>query len=387
MMGKKTMTRRERVLETLQHREPDRVPMHMTITVDAYKNLKAHMGIDIEEDLKLGRWTNVPIHPEVADAFGLDIIRLSNPLDKSKNQPELTDPEAAFIDEWHCQWYKLPRPGGGFYYEMKNPPLADATVEDLDDFPWPEPEQAAEGAEETFRETRENTDMAIMTKIGGAVFELATYMRGMEQWYTDLALNPEFAQALMAKIADIQAQRDVNALKVVGKYIDILRLSGEDMGTQEGPLISTRMFNDMVRPHLQKVWSTAKEALLAENPQGKIMLHSCGSVRPFMEDWIEMGLDALDPIQVGAKDMDSAELNEEFGDRLVFHGGIDTQQVLPFGTPEDVRQEVRKRIKDLAPGGGYIVAPIHNVQGDVPPENLIAMRDAVEEFGYYPIDL
>lgn len=386
-MGSKTMSRRERVLAALQHREPDRVPMHMTITVDAYKNLKAHMGIDIEEDLKVGRWTGVPIHPEVADAFGLDVIRLPNPLDKGKNKPGLLDPEAAFIDEWHCQWYEVRRPGGGFYYEMKNPPLADATVDELDAFPWPEPEEVAGGAQDRFRETRENTDMAIMTKIGGAVFELATYMRGMQQWYTDLALNPTFAEALMARIAEIQAQRDVNALKVVGKYIDILRLSGEDMGTQERPLISPRMFNHLVRPHLEKVWTTAKEALQAENPDGKIMLHSCGSVRPFIEDWIEMGLDALDPIQVSAKGMDTAELNEAFGDRLVFHGGIDTQHVLPFGTPEDVRQEVRQRIKDLAPGGGYIVAPIHNVQGDVPPENLIAMRDAVEEFGIYPIDL
>ena len=386
-MTEGTMSCRERVLTTLEHREPDRVPMHMTITVNAYKNLKAYMGIDIDEELKLGRWTNVAIHPQVADAFGLDILRLPNPLDKAKNKPTVTDPEAAFIDEWHCQWYKIPRPDGSFYYEIKNPPLADATIDDLDEFPWPEPEEVVEGAEERFRDARADTDMAIMTKIGGAVFELATYMRGMQQLYIDLALNPEFVNKLMGKIASIQAQRDVNALKVVGEYIDILRLSGEDMGTQEGPLISTEMFNKLIRPHLQYVWSTAKEALLAQNPSGKIMLHSCGSVRPFIEDWIEMGLDALDPIQVSAKGMDTAELNEEFGDRLVFHGGIDTQHVLPFGTPEDVRQEVRQRIKDLAPGGGYIVAPIHNVQGDVPPENLIAMRDAVWELGTYPIDL
>jgi uroporphyrinogen decarboxylase len=359
----------------------------MTITVEAYNNLKRHMVADVDEEPKVGRWTGVPIHPEVADAFGLDIIRLSNPLDKGANRPQLTDPEAAFIDEWHCQWYKVPRPDGGFYYEIMRPPLADATIDDLDDFPWPEPEGVVEGAEEQFRQVRENTDLAVMTKIGGAVFELATYMRGMQQWYTDLALNPEFATRLMAKIADVQAQRDINALKVIGRYVDILRLSGEDLGTQERPLISLKMFRDLVRPHLKKVWSTAKEHLLAQNPRGKIMLHSCGSVRPFIEDWIEMGLDVLDPIQVSAKDMDTAELKEEFGEQLTFHGAIDTQRVLPFGTPEDVRDEVRQRIGDLAPGGGYILAPVHNVQEDVPPENLIAMREAVEEFGYYPIDL
>jgi len=238
-----------------------------------------------------------------------------------------------------------------------------------------------------FRDVRENTDFAIMTKIGGAVFELATYMRGMEEWYMDLAANPEFANKVMSKIAEIQAQRDINALKMVGKYIDVLRLSGEDMGSQQGPLISLRMFRKLVAPHLQKVWSVAKEHLLAQNPRAKVMLHSCGSVKPFMKDWVEMGIDVLDPVQVSAKGMDTAELKAHIGDRLSFHGAIDTQQALPFGAPEDVRQEVRQRIKDLAPGGGYLLAPIHNVQGDVPPENLIAMRDAVEEFGYYPIEL
>jgi uroporphyrinogen decarboxylase len=243
------------------------------------------------------------------------------------------------------------------------------------------------GAVEQFREIRENTDLAIMTKIGGAVFELATYMRGMQQWYTDLALNPKFASALMARIAETQAQRDINALKVVGQYIDILRLSGEDLGTQQRPLISLNMFRRPVRPHLEKVWDTARKALLAQNPRGKIMLHSCGSMRAFLADWVEMGLDVLDPIQVSARGMDPAEIKKELGHQLAFHGAIDTQQVLPFGTPEDVRQEVRRRIKDLAPGGGCILAPVHIVQEDVPPENLVAMRDALEESGHYPIEL
>lgn len=385
-MSKKTMSRRERVLTTLEHREPDRVPMSMTITIDAYNNLKRIMGIALEEQPKIGRWTDVSIHPVVADKFGLDVIRL--PMGSPRKRPKSSDPDT-FIDEWHVEWAKVSRPDGGFYYEMRKHPLADATIEDLDDFPWPDPddEGITEGVEERFREVRKNTDFAIMTKIGGAVFELATYMRGMQQWYTDLAVNPDFATKLMAKIAAIQARIDVNGLKVVGKYVDVLRLSGEDMGTQQRPLISLRMFRQLVRPHLQKVWSIAKEHLLAQNPQGKIMLHSCGSVRVFMKDWADMGLDVLDPIQPRAKDMDTAAIKAEIGDRLSFHGGIDIQHVLPFGTTEEVRQEVRQRIQDLAPGGGYILAPAHNIQGDVPPENLIAMRDAVEEFGYYPVNL
>ncbi len=116
------------------------------------------------------------------------------------------------------------------------------------------------------------------------------------------------------------------------------------------------------------------------------MLHSCGAVSPFIPDWIDMKVDALDPIQPKAKGMDPFELKAAFGDKLTFHGGIDAQYVLPFGTIEEVREHTRKYIKALAPGGGYICAPVHNVQGDVPPENIVAMRDAVEEFGYYPIN-
>ncbi len=385
-MGKKTMSRRERVLTALEHREPDRVPISMTITIDAYDNLKKYMGIELEEKLKIGRWTDIPIHPVVADKYGLDVLRVD--MGSPRKRPKSSDPNIS-IDEWHVEWKRTELPDGRYYYEQYTHPLADAKIKDLEDFPWPDPhdEGIIDGVEEKFRELRENTDFAITTKVGGAVFELATYMVGMQRWYTVLAEDPDFAYALMAKLADIQAQIDIMGLKVVGKYVDILRLSGEDMGTQQRPLISVPMFRRLVRPHLEKVWHIAKEHLTAQNPRAKIMLHSCGSVRPFMPDWADMGLDVLDPIQPRAKNMDTAAIKAEVGDRLSFHGAIDIQYVLPFGTVEEVHEEVRQRIKDLAPGGGYIVAPAHNVQGDVPPQNLIAMRDAVEEFGYYPINL
>ena len=387
-MGTPTLTPRERVLRALEHREPDRVPISMTITIDAYNNLKKYMGIEIDETPKVGRWTDVSIHPRVAEEYGLDVVRLGNPLDKSRNKVEPTLPQAAFADEWRCEWAKVERPDGAYYYEMIKHPLAECTKpSDLDGFPWPEPEDVKPEAVEYFHKVSETTDLAIMTKIAGAVFELATYMNGHQKWYTDLAVHPEFAYAVMERIAEIQAQRDINALTKLGKYVDVLRMSGEDMGTQEGPLISMKMFRKLVKPHLQKVWSTAKEYLTAENPRGKIMLHSCGAVRGFMKEWADMGLDLLDPIQTRAKGMDTALIKKEHGDRLSFHGAIDIQWLLPHGTPEEVKSDVRKRIKDLAPGGGYIVAPSHNVQGDTPPENLIAMRDAVWEYGYYPIEL
>jgi len=386
-MGKETMTPRERVLTALEHREPDRVPISMTITIDAYNNLKKYMGIEIDEKPKVGRWTDVDIHPLVAEKYGLDVVRLGDPIAKGP-KVEPTHPRALFADEWRCEWARVDRPDGGYYYEMVKHPLAEATkVSDLDGFPWPEPGDVLPETVEYFHKVRETTDLAIMTKTAEAVFELATYLNGHQKWYTDLAIRPEYCYAVMEHIAEVQAARDIVALNKIGKYVDVLRLSGEDMGTQEGPLISLKMFRQLVRPHLEKVWTAAKKTLTAHNPRGKIMLHSCGAVRIFMQDWADMGLDVLDPIQTTAKGMDTALIKQEVGDRLSFHGAIDIQWLLPHGTPEQVRQDVRKRIKDLGPGGGFIVSPTHNVQGDVPPENLIAMRDAVWEFGYYPLDL
>ena len=383
----KKMTSRERVITALEHREPDRVPISMSITVDAYNNLKQYLGIELEEDLKVGRWTNVSIHPLVAEKFGLDVIWL--PMGSPhKKPPQPQDPDKR-IDDWGTEWTKTPLPAGGYYYEMTHHPLKDATIEDLEDYSWPDPYDPGrvEGLREYFRHIHEDTEFAILTKFGGAIFEQAWYLRGMEQFFFDLIDNPAFVHALLDKICQVQMGFDEVGIEAVGEYVDILRLSGEDLGTQEGPLISLKMFRRLVRPYLERLWGFARQKLLEKNPRAKIMLHSCGAVRMFIPDWIDMDLDILDPIQPKAKGMDPFQLKADFGDKLSFHGGIDSQYVLPFGTTEDVRQHTRTHIKALAPGGGYIVAPVHNVQGDVSPENLVAMREAVEEFGYYPVDL
>jgi len=384
---KKTMTRRERVVAALEHREPDRVPLSMSITINAYDNLKHCLGIDLEEDHNPGRWTEVPIHPMVAEKFGLDVIWL--PTGKAHKKPRQSDDPNKWYDGWGIEWTKTPLIGGGYYNEMTCAPLKDATVRDLEDFDWPDPFDPGitEGVREYYKHIHNDTEFAILTKFGGAVFEQAWYLRGMETFLLDMVENPEFVEALLTKIAKIQMGFDEVLIEAAGEYVDILRLSGEDMGTQENPIISLPMFRRMVRPHLESLWAYAKDKLLEKNPNAKIMLHSCGAVSRFLPDWIDMKLDVLDPIQPKAKGMDPFELKAAFGDKLTFHGGIDAQHVLPFGTIEEVREHTKKYIKALAPGGGYICAPVHNVQGDVPPENLVAMRDAVEEFGYYPINL
>lgn len=379
------MASRERVLTALEHKEPDRVPMSMSITVDAYNNLKQYLGIELEEDLKIGYWTDVPIHPLVAEKFGLDVLWLS--LDSACKKVRHPKDSSKRIDEWGVEWTKVALSTSGYYFEMTNHPLKDATIDDLEDYPWPDPYDPVrvEGLRKYFRQIYKDTEFAILAMFGGSIFERAWYLRGMERFFIDMIENPGFVHTLFEKIYQVQRGLYEVGIEAAGEYVDILRMSGEDMGSQQGPLISLSMFRSIVRPYLEKLWGFAKQKLLEKNRRGKIMLHSCGAVRSFISDWLDMQLDVLDPIQSNAAGMDPFQLKANFGDRLSFHGGIDTQNVLSFGTAEEIRAHTRKYIKALAPGGGYIVAPVHNVQGDVSPENLVAMRDAVEEFGYYPI--
>jgi uroporphyrinogen decarboxylase len=267
MGKKKTMSSRDRVITALQHREPDRVPLSMTITVDAYNNLKNYLGIELEEDLKIGNWTDVAIHPLVAEKFGLDIfwLRLNSP-HKKPRQPE--DPNKR-IDEWGIERTQVNLPGGGYYFEMTSHPLEDATIADLEDYPWPDPYDPGrvEGLREYAYQMRRDTEFAILAKFAGAIFETAWYLRGMEKFMIDLIDNPAFVHALLEKIYQVQRGLDEVGLEAVGEYIDILRLSGEDLGTQAGPLISLPMFRSFIRPYFEKLWTFAKQKLLSKNPR------------------------------------------------------------------------------------------------------------------------
>ena len=156
-----------------------------------------------------------------------------------------------------------------------------------------------------------------------------------------------------------------------------LAMFGDDLGTQHGPVMSPALYRRLIKPCHGRMVQAVKRF---DKP---VLLHSCGSVAAFIPDLIEVGFDALHPIQVSAQDMDSARLKREFGHDITFWGGIDTQRVLPMGKPEDVRQEVRRRIADLGPGGGYVLGAVHNVQAEVPPENILAMVEAAREFGRY----
>ena len=379
------MNSRERVIRAINHQEPDRVPIDLNPLYDFYIDLKQYLHLEIEEKVKNNYAMEVVPHPLVLQKLGVDIssVKLGSPAGKKKA------PRADNMveDDWGVLYKLVSQPGGGSYYEVVKPPLAESKLSDLAHFPWPVADLPGRGeeAEKNAKALFEDTEFAIMGRFGGPITETALYMLGMENWMIRLASDPEFMEILLTKITDIQIALDRIGLEATAKYLQIFKASGEDLGMQTGPLYSMKMFRDKLLPHLMRRFKAARKYLDSVNPSVKIMLHSCGSISKFLPDLIDAGIDIIDPIQPHAAAMNSADLKANFGDKLTFHGGIDIQQVLPFGAKEDIEAEVRTRINDLGAGGGYILAPAHNVQADVKPENIICMIDAVKKYGCYPL--
>jgi uroporphyrinogen decarboxylase len=249
---------------------------------------------------------------------------------------------------------------------------------------WPDPEDPGRyrGLRERARELHEETDFAVVLQINCSFFLRCAELRGWENFYSDLAANPEFARALMDRFLDVRLRMAERALAEVGDNIDVAMVSSDDLGMNDRPLISPKMYRELVKPLQKKMFDFFKDRTRA-----KRFYHCDGAIYPLIEDLIEIGIEALNPIQVSATGMeDTKKLKAEFGDRLAFWGGVDTHRVLPFGTPEDVRREVHRRIQDLGPGGGYVLCSVHNIQPEVPPENVVAVFDAAHELGRYPLE-
>jgi uroporphyrinogen decarboxylase len=378
-------TSRERIVAAINHHEPDRVPVDVTLLYDFYIKLKKFLSIEIDEEVKYNFAMEVIPHPEILKKLGADIISVK--LGSARNQKKVTYPNGFVQDEWGAIYRKVSQSGGGSYYEVQHAPLANASIEDLEKYPWPAADLPGrgEGAEASAKDIYENTDLALMGRFGGPIIEMGAYLLGFERWMMRAASEPEFAAAFLDKVTDVQIAFDRVGIQAAAKYLHILKVSGEDLGMQTRTLYSPRMFHGLILPRLKRRWQAARQLLDEINPSVKIMLHSCGSIRKFIPDLIEAGIQVLDPVQPHAADMDSFDLKREFGEKLVFHGGIDIQQVLPFGTQQEVEEEVRARINAFAPGGGYILAPAHNVQADVPPANIVAMVQAAHLYGQYPL--
>jgi len=374
------MTHRERILAALNHRQPDRVPLDLgatrstSIVVQAYERLNRHLG-STEPPRIFSKWLNIA-HPSQAMLQRFDIDTRSVGQGPPDNWQDIVFPDGAYQDEWGVV---RSRPAGCLYYDLTKSPFAgEASVADLDRHPWPDPHDPGRcrGLKEEARRLRQETDYAIALNMPGGVVTQAQFLRGFEDWFADLIADPTFYHALLERITDLWIEMAKDELDAAGDCADFC-FFGDDVAFQDGPMMSMELYRKMVKPYHARVFSYLKSRSSA-----KILYHTCGSVAHLIPDLIELGVDALNPIQVSAKGMDTKTLKREFGKDICFWGGIDTQRVLPFGSVQDVQVEVRRRVEDLGPDG-YCVCAVHNLQADVSPENICAMYDTAREVGRY----
>jgi len=419
------LTSRERVTLALNHQQPDRVPLDLGacgqtgMHVSTVYKLRQALGLDapgtpvkvIEPYQMLGE-----IKLDLLDAVGGAVVGVGvlttmfgyknenwKPWTFHDGTPVLvpehfnTEPEPngdilmyAEGDRSFPPSAKMP--AGGWYFDsiMRQPPIDEDNlrVEDnLEEFGPISGDDLAHLARES-RRLYDTTDKAIMLTLPGAGFgDIAIVpgpslknpqgIRDIQEWYISTVSRRDHIHAIFERQCAIVLDNLPKIYEAVGDRVAAVWISGTDFGAQNGPFISPRTFRDLYLPFYRRVndW-------IAEHTPWKRFIHSCGSVKALIPLFIEAGFDILNPVQTSAAHMDPATLKAEFGDRLVFWGGgVDTQHTLPFGTPDEVRQEVRERLEIFGRGGGFVFNPSHNVQALVPVENLLAMYDAVRDYG------
>lgn len=372
------MTSRSRVLAALEHREPDRVPRDLGgttatgINIVAYQNLVAHLRLDEEASLLSERVRLANLSDAVLARFGSDTRCVMPGGSFGVGEP---NNDGTFTDG-----YGIVRalPGErGHWYVVRSPLAGDLTQQGIAHAAqsWPDPGDPVytEGVSERARTLREGTECAVILNLPLGCIHLAQWIRGYEQWLMDLVLDPGLSIYLLDSLLERWLEVVHRLLDAVGDNADVL-FYGEDVAFHNGPMVSPRTYEKIIHPYQRRVFRA-----LRDGSQAKILYHNCGSVTWQIPDLVEMGVDALNPVQVNSYDMgDTASLKQRFGDRIAFWGAVDTAEVLPRGTPEEVRREVQRRIADLGPGGGYVLASVHNLQAEVPPENICAMWEAAD---------
>jgi uroporphyrinogen decarboxylase len=369
------MTPRQRVLAALACQPSDTVPFDIggtkttSINVHAYRRLLAHLEMDAPVEFGNYRSQRTHMSESVSRRLGSDVRRVHVPY-PSPLPPAVT--ARVQLDEWGAEWTQA---ADGPYFASAAPLATIESSAETRQHAWPAPEALlpVQALAEAAGRLRQETDCAICLDLPDGPVHTTQFLRGFEQWLVDSALDQPLFEYLMDAATDIYVAMVDPLLDRVGDAVDLVLIC-DDIGTQGGPLISPAAYRKLVKPRHRRIF----DAIQAHSP-ARILFHSCGSMRWALPDLIDMGVAAFNPVQVSAKDMDPCDLKREFGGKLCFWGGIDTQHVLPFGAPDDVRQEVRRRIDELAEGGGYVIGSVHIIQPEVPPENIVAMAEAARE--------
>jgi uroporphyrinogen decarboxylase len=399
-----SMSSRERVLAAVNHREPDRVPIDLGgspatgIEPGLYARLRDRLGIAGEPPQVYDIWQGLAwVERPVVEALSADVLAV----------PRLTQPFGTRIDRWHA-WQlddgtEVGVPAnfspveetdgslciyqGGELVAKKaaSSPYFDRMIEfktydplpPVESFPmWIFSDEELAWVRGWAETLHAETDKALVGDPGIILGRWGSY----QEWLLTIAADPDYVRAFYErKVENLLANLRLYA-QAAGQNIDMV-FFGEDFGTQKGLMISPQMFKELVAPYYKRVWDW-----IHQHTSWKVLFHSCGGIYPIIGTLIECGVDILNPVQITARGMDPARLKSEFGHRVAFWGGgIDTQTVLPFGSPDEVRAQVEERIRTLAPGGGFVFSTVHNVQGDVPVDNVLAMVHAVLDCGRYPL--
>ena len=384
------MTSRERVLTTIHHEQADRIPLVIGVSnatgikMKPYQRIKDLAGIRAPDNY-LYDWPELgtaEIDEETMRRLHSDVrgVQDLEPETVRRRNRE-RDPHSDYIDSWGSGQKEI---APGDWFPCVHPLAQAQTVADLAlSQTWPDmsdPTRIAHVSDAARRLAEENQFAIMATPWLLFPFERAFAMQGMEAFFVNMVTSPDFACALLEKIAAYCKQLMGPFLEELGNNVDIIKI-GDDLGTQESLLISPKMYRQMLKPvHADFI------SFIKSRTKAKVFFHSDGDVTPLIDDFIEIGVDILNPIQTSAGSMsDLPALKKRFGNNIVFCGGIDSHHVLPHGSVEDVRQEVRRVMQILGPGGGCMIGAVHTVMNDVPPENVLAMVDAVEEFGHYPL--
>ena len=383
------MNSRERILTTLNHREPDRVPFDMGacqvtgIHVIAYQNLRKALGLpEVEIEFCDAVQQLASIDDDVVARMNIDTRGLY-PLNSHNWQVVEEDAGDywAYHDEWGITHHRPKE--NGLYFSVVNVPLphSELTVADIANHHWPEvgnPSRLA-GLRDLAQQYRAAGYAVVLKDAFAGIFEFAQRIVGMENFLVMMITNEKATCALFDRLLQLKLDYWQTALSELGDLVDVVTYA-DDYGTQTSQIISPDMFRRLIKPRLKVLFETFIESA----PHAKRFFHSDGNVRPLIPDFLEIGVDILNPIHIRAQNMAPAGLKRDYGQDLVFWGGgVDTQGILPRGTPQEVKDDVRRNIEALAPGGGYVFNAIHNIQADVPPQNLLAMWEALQEYGLY----